>query len=161
MASRTTRFKHWGIRQAPPTCHIFASRQIRCCNFQSSSRLPLLDDCLLIPHRTCSDGGASATGVICIRAVLGAWVLVLGRFGGPWSRLHPCSQALCPPSTLEDWVWWLPLTGLSGIPLRIRLVLIVAPPFFLGTIPQAYLLLMSLNAVKVIPKDCVVHPYYT
>ena len=24
---------------------------------------------------------------------------------GPWSHLHPCSQALNPPSTLEGWVW--------------------------------------------------------
>ena len=147
MASQT-RFKHWGVGQTPPTCHIFASQQIRCHNFLSSSRLLLLDDRVFIPHRTCSDGGASTTGTVSIRAVFGVWVLVLGRFGGPWSRLHPCSQALCPPSTLEDWVWWLPLTGLSGIPLRIRLVLIVAPPFFLGTIPQAYLLLMSLNVAK-------------
>ena len=127
---------------------IFASLQICCCDFLSSLRLLLLDDRLFRRHRTCRDGGVSTNGVVCICAVLGAWVLVLGRFGGPWSRLHPCSQALRPPSTLEGWVWWLPLTGLSGIHLRIQLILLVAPPFFLGTIPHAYLLLMSLNVAK-------------
>ena len=145
MASQTTRFKHWGVGQALPTCHIFASQRIHCCNYQSSLHLLLLDDRLFRPHRTCSDGGVSATGMVCIRAVLGAWVLVLGRFGGSWSCLHPCLRALWPPSTLEGWVWWLPTTGLSGMPLRIWLILLMAPPFFLGTIPQAYLLLMSLN----------------
>ena len=47
------------------------------------SRLLLLDDRLFRPHRTCSDGGVPATGLVCICAVFGAWVLVLGRFGGP------------------------------------------------------------------------------
>ena len=150
MASQTTRFKRWGVGQAPPTCHIFASLRSRCRNFHSRSRLLLLDDRLFRPHRTCSGGGASATGIVhvCTRSLFGTWVLVFGRFGGPWSRLHPCLQALCPPSTLVCWVWWLPRTGLSWIPLRSRLRLLMAPPFFLGTILQAYLLLTSLNVAK-------------
>ena len=32
--------------------------------------------------------------------------------------------------------------------LRVQLRLLVGPPFFLGTIPQAHLLLMSLNVAK-------------
>ena len=40
---------------------------------------------------------------------------------------------------------WLPLTGLSWIPYAFGSVCFVASPSFLGTIPQAYLLLMGLT----------------
>ena len=40
---------------------------------------------------------------------------------------------------------WLPLTGLSWLPYEFGSVLFVASPSFLGTIPQACLLLMSLT----------------
>ena len=44
---------------------------------------------------------------------------------------------------------WLPLKGLSRIPYAFGSVLFMAPPSFLGTIPQAYILLMGLISVIV------------
>jgi len=43
-----------------------------------------------------------------------------------------------------DGAWWLPLTGLPWMPYGLGSDWFVAPPSLSGTIPQAYLFLMSL-----------------
>ena len=92
-----------------------------------------------------------ALGVVCpsfglfVVLGLGDWCL---EGCGVLAPLPPCARALLSPSTLEGKVWWLPLTGFSWIPYTFGSVSFVASPSFLGTIPQAYLLLMSLNVAK-------------